>query len=56
MAPENRSHLSSDVDAIRELLLYGLKETDCDIISSDSDDLARFIAEKVRTRTSCPCF
>jgi hypothetical protein len=36
------------MDAMRELLLYGLKETDCDIISSEDDDLPRFIADKVR--------
>lgn len=37
-----------DVDAVRELLQYGLKETDCDVISSEGDELARFIAEKVK--------
>jgi hypothetical protein len=36
------------VDAVRELLQYGLKETDCDVISSEGDELARFIAEKVK--------
>ncbi len=38
---------STDVDAVRELLQYGLKETDCDIISCEGDEMARFISEKV---------
>ena len=38
---------SLDVDAVRELLQYGLKETDCDVISCEGDEMARFIAEKV---------
>ena len=41
---------SSDVDAVRELLQYGLKETDCDVISCEGDEMARFIAEKVTLR------
>jgi len=34
-------------EAVRCLLEYGLQETDCDVISSDGDDRARFISEKV---------
>jgi len=45
--PDPNLFESTDVDAVRELLQYGLKETDSDVISCEGDEMARFIAEKV---------
>lgn len=47
MMQECLTTVPPESDAIRRLLEYGLQETDCDIISADGDDIARFISEKV---------